>query len=378
MSRRIHNPSGLSPTTGFTLVELMVAMAISLLLFGLAFTLAQQLNNTADVVGSMSDVNENLRAAVNMVSRDLSQAGQNIPAGGIPIPSPSAGGTAINRPGPGTLTFPATGYMPALTPGYQLGRLQPTTGGANQIYTDIVTMIGVNQFSLFNQTAVNTTTSPPTISSTSATITVAAAAAGNVSPGQLIMLTNANASCLLAVSFGTPPNTTTGVITFESGDSDPLGVNQFPTLSANGTITSGPTSGTILQLETATTNGNTTTYAWPRALTAYPVSMTTYYLDNTNPGGRLMKQIIMGTAQPVALGINVMTITYTCSSGTSPTRNPSSPNTIQKVALTMIAETDHQNHINAQWYSKSITDSVAIQNLDFHNKYGSLANLTQN
>jgi hypothetical protein len=105
--------------------------------------------------------------------------------------------------------------------------------------------------------------------------------------------------------------------------------------------------------------------------------MSTYYLDNSNPG-RLMKQATMGTAQPVALGINVMTITYYCSSGVSPTRNPASPNTVQKVAVTMIGETDHQNHASAQWYSRSITNAVAIQNLDFHNKYGSLANLTQN
>jgi hypothetical protein len=48
------------------------------------------------------------------------------------------------------------------------------------------------------------------------------------------------------------------------------------------------------------------------------------------------------------------------------------------VAVTMIGETDHQNHASTQWYSKSITNAVAIQNLDFHNKYGSLANLTQN
>jgi type II secretory pathway pseudopilin PulG len=366
-----------------TLVELMVAMALSLLLFGLAFTLAQQLGNTADVVGSMSDVNQNLRAAVNMVSRDLSQAGQNIPVGGIPVPG-GTGAKAINRPGPGTLTFPATGFIPVITPGYQYGRQQGS--GANLIYTDIVTMIGVNQFSQFNQTAVNTTVpNQPTISPTSATITVSTTAAGYVTPGQLIMLTNANSSCLLAVS---SVSTSNGVITFNSGDAtnDPLGVNQFPTLSGTtGAIISGPTSGTILQLESATTSNGNTTYTWPSALTAYPIWMTTYYLDSSSAlQGRLMRQITMGTAtaQPVALGINVMTITYTCSVSTSQqpitTRNPSSPNNIQKVAVTMIGETDHQNQLNAQWYSKSVTNAVAIQNLDFTNKYNLNANLTQN
>jgi hypothetical protein len=44
----------------------------------------------------------------------------------------------------------------------------------------------------------------------------------------------------------------------------------------------------------------------------------------------------------------------------------------------MIAETDHLNQGNGQWYSKSITNAVAVQNLDFHNKYGSFTGMTQN
>jgi Tfp pilus assembly protein PilW len=362
-------------------------MALSLLLLGMAFTLVQQLNTTADFVGSMSDVNENLRAALNMVSRDLSQAGENVPAGGLPVPS-GGSATAINRPGPGALTFPATGYIPVLTPGYGLG---PTQGS---ISTDIVNIIRVNQSSLFNQTAVNTTSpNQPTISPTSATITVAAAAAGYVQPGQLIMLADPNGFCLLAVS---SVNTTTGVITFNHPDTtnDLLGVNQFPTLSGSGAITAGPTSGTILQLETPTTKNGTTTYAWPSLLTAYPVSMVTYYLNTLTPQRSLVRLATMGTGscaavsctQVVALGINVMTISYSCAPplspcsppATDPTRNPASPNSVRKVVLTMIAETDHLNLGNGQWYSKSITNSLTIQNLDYANKYSLGASMTQN
>jgi len=350
MSKPNYNPA--SRSAGFTLLELLVAMSLSLILFGLAFNLAQQLNNVADTVSSMSDVNENVRAAMNMVSRDLQQAGQNIPVGGLPIPN-GGSASAINRPGPGGLTFTGT-VLPVLTPGYQLGRVQGS--GINAFNTDAVTIIGVNQASLFNQTPV---TANPTVSGASATITVSSTAAGYVSPGQLIMLINANGSCLLAA---TGVNSSTGVITFAHGSAtyDPLGVNQF----------SGATAGTINQLQTS---GSGT---WPK-INAYPISMTTYYLDNSSPG-RLMKQVTMGTAQPVALGINVMTISYYCSSGVSPTRNPASPNTVQKVAVTLIGETDHQNHASTQWYSKSITNAVAVQNLDFHNKYGTLASMTQN
>jgi prepilin-type N-terminal cleavage/methylation domain-containing protein len=405
MSKPIHNPSAPSPTTGFTLLELMVAMSLSLLLLGLTFTVVQQLDNTADIVGSMSDVNENLRAAVNMVSRDLSTAGENIPQGGIPLPY-GGSATAINRPYPAGSTFPTpaagnTLYLPVITAGNALG---PTQGsGANAINTDVVTIIGVNQISNFNQTAVDTTSpNQPTISSTSATITVSATAAGYVSPGQLIMLTNSNGSCLLTVS---AVNTTTGVITFTKGDAnDVLGVNQFSILSTGAVafaVTSGPTSGTISQIQTATQttkNGVTTTaYSWPTTLTAYPISMVTYYLDNSTPQRNLMKLITVGTApqaaQVVAMGINVMQILYSLSPPATlngvqadPTENPwptttdptNSPNDIRKVVVRMIGETDHKNYANAQWYSKDIRNAVTVQNLDYYNKYSLGASMTQN
>jgi type II secretory pathway pseudopilin PulG len=380
MSKPIHNPSGPYPTTGFTLLELVVAMALSLLLFGLCLTLVQQLNNTADLVGSMSDVNQNLRAAVNMVSRDLSTAGENIPRGGIPLPYGGTA-TAIKLPYPAyaagsTFHAPLSGTTTLSWPVIYAGNAAgPTQGsGANAITTDIVTIISVNQTSLFNQTAV---TGNPTVSSTSATITVSTTAAGYVQAGQLVMLANVNGYCLLAVS---SVSTTTGVITFTHGDTtnDPLGVNQF----------SGPTTGTITnQLETTGPP-----VSWP-AITAFPISMVTYYLD-TSTSRKLMRLVTAGTgstAQPVALGINVMTLQYslypfaTLNGVTSdPTGNPwpttadtaNSPNNIRKVVLTMIGETDHQNHTNSQWYSKEIRNAVTVQNLDYYNKYSLGAKLT--
>jgi hypothetical protein len=404
MSERTHNASPPRPATGFSLVELLTAMALSLLMFGLTFTLVQQLDNTADLVTSMSDVNQNLRASVNMMSRDLSTAGENIPLGGIPLPY-GGSATAIKRPYPSTSNFPtplsgSSLYMPVLIAGNGLGPSQGS--GSTAISTDVVSMIGVNQSSSFNQTAVNTTSpNQPTFSSTSATITVSATAAGYVSPGQLIMLRDANASCLLAISSA---NTTTGVITFTHGDTtnDLMGVNQFPTVSGTtGAITAGPTSGTILQLETATTNAGKTTYAWPTTLTAYPISMVTYYLDSSTPEKNLTKLASMGSsgcASPsctnvVAVGIDVLQVLYSLSppatSGgvtSDPTENPwptttdtgNTPNDIRKVVLTVVGETNHKNFANSQWYSKEVKNAVTIQNLDYYNKYSLGSSMTQN
>lgn len=403
MSERIHNLFRQRSDAGFSMVELLTAMALTLLMFALTFTLVQQLDNTADVVGSMADVNENLRAAVNMMSRDLSTAGQNIPVGGIPLPYGGTGTTMIKRPYPANtnLPTPLTGTttlsMPVLIAGYQLGNSQGT------ISTDVVSMIGVNQTSPFNPTTVNTTTSPPTFTSASATITVSTTAAGSVSPGQLIMLSNGLSQCLLAVSSA---NTTTGVITFTNGDTtnDLMGVNQFPTVSATtGNITSGPQTGTIYALESF--NSTSKTFSWPGALTAYPISVVTYYLDTTTPEKNLTRLTSVGTSgcvapavtctNVVALGIDVIQFLYNlypaATSGgvvtatSDPTGYPwptstdtgNSPNHIRKVLIYIIGETNHRNFANSQWYSKEIKTAVTIQNLDFYNQFGTGSSTTQ-
>lgn len=237
MSKPLSNPSGPSPARGFSLIELLLAMALSLVVLALTFTLVQELQNTADLANTSADVNENLRAAVIMMTRDLSTAGENMPGGSIALPytpgnpSPTPSITLPTPAYPAATPFPtpypagASLYWPVVAAGYAAG---PTQGsGANAITTDIVTIIGVDQTSSFNNTAASAPTLPASPTG-SATITVSPTAAGYVTPGQLIKLTNTNGSCLLAVS---TVNTTTGVITFAHGDAhDYLGVNQFSIL----------------------------------------------------------------------------------------------------------------------------------------------------
>src|SRR5216110_1378285 len=111
---------------GFTLVELMIAMGITLLILGgalTAFMSAMAINDTAALV---SDASQNLRAGTNLLVRDLLQAGRGLPIGGIPIPS-GAGSTALLRPGPlgSALTFDnvTATTLSALVPGPALGRM---------------------------------------------------------------------------------------------------------------------------------------------------------------------------------------------------------------------------------------------------------------
>ena len=372
--RRSREPQPFGEThrfKGYSLVELMVAMALALMILGMAFTFFNDMYNTADLADNIADVNENLRATVNVISTDLMTSGTEIAVGGIPIPS---GGTAtpINRPGPpGAGTFPATGAIPVVSPGPGLG--PNCCGPTGTIPTDLITLISINQLSNLDQYPLTNITT----SVTAATITVALPVPGPgtninpagpptpnpsaVVPGQLIMLTNVNGSCLLTV---TAVNYTTNIITFTHTDpNDTFGLNQF----------SGPTSGTINQLKTGGTFPSTS---------AYHVSMVTYYLDNSTTPYRLMKQYLFKTAanppQPVALDINVLQFSYSlypaCDTPSDPCRSitdyPSQgPNNIRKVNIWAIGQADHPNRKTGRYFSNSIATSVTIQNLAYYNKY---------
>jgi hypothetical protein len=78
-------------------------------------------------------------------------------------------------------------------------------------------------------------------------------------------------------------------------------------------------------------------------------------------------------AQPVALGINVLQVSYSFSplaTPLDPIRNPTTNlSQIRKVNVWVIAKADHPNRKSGLYYTNSIATSVAIQNLAFQNKY---------
>jgi prepilin-type N-terminal cleavage/methylation domain-containing protein len=375
-SRELRRPRG------FTLVELMVAMSLALLLLAIAFNLLDQLNNAADLAGTMAEVNQNLRAGANLVARDLTTAGGDIPLGGIPLPGGGTGSTAataVKMPGPSTCVSTgvspryfnpgAGGNLAVITPGPGCG---PTAGsgtfgtGTASSVTDVITVITIDPVSTLNMFPLASMSYAADGSSATITVNAGTNIASGVSqvvPGQLIMLENSS-SCVLAVS---TVNTTTNVITFNKGDAvnDPLGFNQFP-------MTNGPTTGTIAQLPAVAANTK-----------ARHLKMITYYLDTSKPQ-RLMKLVgtgapLLGTppttpsnpAQPVALGINVLQFSYDLSDGvTINVRSVASPNLIRKVNLWMIATADHPSRKSRKYYSNTIATSLVVQNLAFFNKYG--------
>ena len=72
---------------GFTLIEVLVATAIMMIIAGSVYAALTNAIRTTEGVALLADTQENLRAGMNYVVRDIVQAGEGIPQGGIPIPA---------------------------------------------------------------------------------------------------------------------------------------------------------------------------------------------------------------------------------------------------------------------------------------------------
>ena len=89
---------------GFTMIELMIAMAVTMVLLYAALRAFRDASQSSKQISLASDMTDNLRAGLNYIQQDLVQAGSGIPTTGIPIPNTPNGlgtcnaGAALNRP----------------------------------------------------------------------------------------------------------------------------------------------------------------------------------------------------------------------------------------------------------------------------------------
>jgi hypothetical protein len=124
---------------GFSVTELLISLVLTLTIMGGAYTALRDAADASHTAATTTEVNQNLRVAMNILIRDLMQAGEGDFGlrTGISIPN-GDGVDAIVRPRPAgsNWTFPA-GYtvLPAVSPANGLGAT------VNGIATDVVTIL---------------------------------------------------------------------------------------------------------------------------------------------------------------------------------------------------------------------------------------------
>jgi prepilin-type N-terminal cleavage/methylation domain-containing protein len=115
------------PQRGFTLLETMVAMAIGLIVMAAMTSLFKTGMDSARLVTQRAETQQNMRAAIDLMVKDVSMAGAGLPSGGIQLPigaGSSATKFACDQAGTCHVpahNYPATNYMYGVIPGFSNG-----------------------------------------------------------------------------------------------------------------------------------------------------------------------------------------------------------------------------------------------------------------
>src|SRR5271165_847718 len=360
---------------GFSLLEMTIAMALGTIVLGAAVSIYIQGVNATWTVTQRAEMQQDFRAASNLLKNDLSLAGAGL-GNGAAIQLPTSATLPVygcdQTPtcyiNGGSLTYPVQGttpYLYGLLPGYNKG---PTV---NTMPTDTVTVIYTDSsFYLTCYTASVTTSTTVTFSLPSP---LTCTLPGGVSTPQNVNDSSVGLTAGDLVWFSFSPNVVaevTGVsgsvVTFAA--SDPLKMNQATVNNSLSKQTTGVTG------------------------TAYRLLVITYYLDNSVNPARLMRQISGHTPMPVAENIVYLKLTYDLFNPTtnSPATNCSNPgavtdgctvagsstgllpNQITKINIQNMAIDSSQSggHFGQSAYQRlDLQTSVSARNLTYVNNY---------
>jgi prepilin-type N-terminal cleavage/methylation domain-containing protein len=358
--------------TGFTLIEFMVAMGISLVALAATMLAFKDATNTNQSVTLKSDLSDNLRAGVNLIEQDLIEAGTGIPTGGIPVPytpGPASclgsGGAPINRPNlTGGLTFPICNVsLNAIEPGSLLGPPITSPDSASGGNTDLITMLYADNTlalntRMINEPAIGANPGCPAGSITSngqvvafdSTCITFSPTGVQINPGDLIMFTNTKGNAIQEVT-----SVSGQTLRFASGDG----------LNLNGRT---DPQGTMTQLEVGGLFPPTT---------ATRIWMITYYLDNvTDPlHVRLIRRVNWNPGQPVGETIENLQFKYNFVDGVT---NPSgqiniptglSESQIRSVDVILGARSTNPWGQNHTYLRSNFMTQVSLRSMAYVNRY---------
>src|ERR1700677_607553 len=377
---------------GFSLLELMVASTIGLIAIVAMTSLFRTGMNATFTVTQRAETQQNMRSAIELMSKDISMAGAGLPSGGLQLAT-AGGNTKVACNQTGTCyvpsdTYPTGNFMYGILPGFGNGVQGGTTiPGASAATNDSVTSIycdynfPLTNFSFTFTSTTQATVGPATSITTGLPTNIVAPGGLNVgdlmfflvttpgpgTAGSALGTSSAQTAAVVAEITGLPNNTT---IDFASGDA--LNFNQTGANSLAKTITTlGPALG----------GGNT--------VTACRLNAVTYFLQvpptgGTNQTPRLMRQVNGLTAVPVADNILNLQFSYDVISSTGGLMNANlanpiaagdSPALIQKVNIWIMGQSLTQGGTRSQ--SMYLASSVSAGNMSFCNFYSSNTTVCQ-
>lgn len=365
---------------GFTLAELLISMALGLVVMGAGTQLFKSGMDATVMVTQQGEMQENVRAALNLIAKDVNMAGSGLPPGGVTLPN-GAGATLSSfgcEPGPtcrlnahnfpngivaGTPIFNQLyGIMPGPGNGLEAGFPATKIPASNSV-PDSITSIYVDYTFPLNQYIV----AFPDNTGTSITVAPPAAPPAGfptiLSPtgikvGDLILLTTSLQKSAIGEVTGISADG--GTISFANGD--PLDINQ-----------TGAASGNIASIIPAACVG---VGCVAPTITASRVWAVSYYVEVPTNGQlpRLMRQVDSHPEVPVADNIIGLQLLYDMCTGTdnqcniaNPLSATYSPNQITKVNIQVMSQSLTSYGNKSQ--STALSTSVSTRSLTFKDRY---------
>lgn len=344
---------------GFALSEFLIASLITLSVIAVAIQTFDDALKVNDATLKLADAGQNMRSGVNLMVRDLLQAGRDIPVGGIPIPS-GLGATNVQRPSPSGWSYAfdntTLSTLGAVTTGNNLGH---TVGGRQ---TDMITILMSDPFlpELPRVHPNSASTSEPKLDSSGSSLTMGNQSAwfagdlangiGPVKAGDLLLFKTTSGAAMQTVT-----SVSGGVVNFATGD--PFNLNQR---SAE--------SGSITDILGA-------------VMSVRRVIMITYFVQETTPGEpRLMRALNMYPAQALAGVVEDLQLTYDLVDGTVNPANVDdvpfmlagetySSSQIRKVNLKVGVRSEEQSRSTGDYMRHYITTVTSLRNLAYVAEY---------
>jgi prepilin-type N-terminal cleavage/methylation domain-containing protein len=375
---------------GFSLLEMMIALLLGAMVIGIAAKGYSDAVNGSFVTQQRSEMQQDFRAATNIMLKDVSLAGAGIPSGGVALPSGAgvkpvygcdqAGKCYLGPLNNNAVAYPLQGGVPYLfgiVPGYQQG----ITINAAQGPSDIITIIYSDNVFLLNCYGVNFADNTGT-------------SVNFILPSPL------PATCVVPPPLAAPQNVTDTAVGLTAGDlllfqgKNAAGNTAYSVAevsSASGTASPYNVTFTnadaLLMNQTAATNNNLvqldTKFGGGTALpntTASRIYVITYYLDISPSDGvtpRLMRQVNGHTPVPVAENVAFLQFTYDTydsngnllkEQGDGGEAAGVSPSLIRKINIAHL--TMRSQLAGTKGYQgMDLQTSVSARNLSFQNRY---------
>jgi hypothetical protein len=342
MTRAMHARSDTKRDRGFSSIEMLMAAAITILVLAGAMGSFNDVLGLTEKTTQMADLEQNLRAGMNLLVRDFINAGWGIPTGGIAIPT-GDDSTEVLRPGPpgSSYAFGSLQTIAAVNPGASLGPI-----GNNQ-QTDMVNILFADsQFLNLQLDSIGTNGAVAVVNSS----TPITGIINGIQTGDLIYFFNGKGNTLQYVTQATGQ-------TISFAPDDPMHLNQ-----------PGAEAGSIMQLQSG---GVFPTTAATR------VWLVTYYLDfTTDPDTpRLIRRINIRPGEPVALVLEDLQLSYDLVDGsTNPTSvedpvSPHSPNQIRKVNILLAGRSNSHIRNTQEFMRRILKTQVSLRSLSFIDRY---------